>query len=62
MEAVREKNIGSSFESWLDEEGIRAEVDARVRERLLDARARSKKGSRGWETLPRAASYRPVMT
>jgi antitoxin HicB len=32
---MKNKHIGSSFESFLEEEGIREEVDGRVRKRIL---------------------------
>ena len=32
---MRKKNIGTSFDSWLDEEGIRQEVTAGVIKRVL---------------------------
>ena len=32
---MKEKNIGTSFDSWLDEEGIRQEVTANAIKRVL---------------------------
>jgi len=59
---MKKSNIGSTFESWLREEGIREEVDAKVLERVvarLDKSALAQKGLTE-PTVPRTCKSRAL--
>ena len=56
---MRKKNIGTSFDSWLDEEGIRQEVTAGVIKRVL---ARQVATAMAQEGLTKTAMARRMQT
>ena len=56
---MRKKNVGTSFDSWLDEEGIRQEVTAGVIKRVL---ARQFATAMAQEGLTKTAMARRMQT
>ena len=56
---MKKKNIGSSFDSWLDEEGIRQEVTAGVIKRVL---ARQTAAAMAQEGLTKTEMARRMQT